>query len=65
MAQSRYLNMSNLAILLKSRKTVYSDVQRREKAHLEHRFDEGHIHRSSETVMVDDHKKKTFYNLNY
>jgi predicted transcriptional regulator len=60
MAQySIYLNMSNVAILLKSRKAVYSAVLRRGKVHLEHRSDEGNIHRSSLTVFADDHKKKT------
>jgi len=60
MAQySIYLNISNVEILLKSSKAVYSAVQRRGKAHLDHRSDEDHIHRSSETVFSDDPKKKT------
>jgi hypothetical protein len=60
MAQySTYLNMSNLAIVLKSRKRVYSTVQKEREAHLEHRSDEDHINCSSETVFADDQKKKT------
>jgi hypothetical protein len=59
---SRYLNMSSIAVLLKSRKAVSFAVQRRGSPILDVRSGKGHIYSMSEDVF-DVAKKRDWRNL--